>query len=60
MQKHFMKLGDSEEVAEEKAVKFGESFTGKMQMAADIAGTLKESFGGMSEGLDMRSMLSRE
>lgn len=53
LQKHFMKLGDSEEVAEEKAVKFGESFTGKMQMAADIAGTLKESFGGMSEGLDM-------
>lgn len=53
LQKHFIKLGDTEEEAKEKAVGFAEGFTGKMQLAADVADTLKGAFGGISSELDM-------
>lgn len=53
LQKHFIKLGDTEEEAKEKAIGFAEGFTGKMQLAADVADTLKGAFGGISSELDM-------
>lgn len=53
LQKHFVKLGATEDEAKEKAVGFAEGFTGKMQLAADVADTLKSAFGGISSELDM-------
>lgn len=53
LQKHFIKLGDTEDEAREKAINFAEGFTGKMQLAADVADTLKGAFGGISSELDM-------
>lgn len=50
--KHFIKLGDSQEDAEKKSVKFFSDFQGNMQLASELAGTLQGVFGGINEDLD--------
>lgn len=50
--KHFVKLGDSQEDAEKKSIKFFTDFQGNMQLASELAGTLQGVFGGINEDLD--------
>lgn len=50
--KHFVKLGDSQEDAENKSTKFFTDFHSNMQLASELAGTLQGVFGGINEDLD--------
>ncbi len=52
LKKHYMGLGDSATVAEEKAKKFAIAFQDSMQLSSEVVGTLKTAFGGLDEGLD--------
>lgn len=50
--KHFIKLGDSQEDAEKKSVKFFTDFHSNMMLASELAGTLQSVFGGINDDLD--------
>lgn len=50
---HFVKLGETQEKAEEKTGSFFEGFTKGGKIAGDVIGVLQGAFGGVSEELDM-------
>lgn len=50
--KNYIKLGDSEDVAKEKAEKYAAGFTQKMQIASEVTGSLRGALGGVNEDLD--------